>query len=261
MGVASDVDQMRLATVAQAHKMMTDRLAARPERWQTVTDDAGRMFRRNLDTGKMELITGALEPGETFISFFDEYGRRIKRNLVTGEETQVGGEVPLTFEQRKELARTGQEREWNEYIYQDEKGEYAVGLFDEKGNLQKKLRDATSRDLRAGVEGELPWLRFEHTVAKDVAVAERTLMDNKDDPQYKSYVEFINSNSVGPTGYVWVDEVRKGPAKDIHEAIPVQLPKVGGVQVTMVEIRAIAARRGVSVEEVLKEYRERAKPK
>jgi len=240
--------------------MLQDQIVEPTERWKTITDDAGRMFRKNLDTGRMELVTGALKPGEQFVTGVDEFGRRIKTNLATGEETQVSAAPPerLTLEQKKELKRVPTDIERGGYWKNTTTGHIT---WVDKGVDPPEGYDEKVPETRIREVSDLPERSFAERVAKDVAAAERKLTLTPEDTQYRPYIEFVNKNSTGITGYIWVDEVRKGLAKDIHAAVPVKLPKVGGVQVTMADVRAIAKDAGITIEEVLEKYRERTKPK
>lgn len=265
MGIETAADEMRLATLAQAYEMLKPPEPEEPpEQWETFTDEEGRVFRRNSVTNRLELVTGAIKPDEKFTHYRDDWGRLIKVNLESGEQTQVTGpkpSEPMTVAERMELKRTGREREWNEYLYQQPDGSYAVGLFDEGGGLKKKLRDATERDVRAGVQSDLPERRFAEDVAGNVRRAAQTIRLHKEKPAVRADIGYVNRYSVEPSGFIWVEERRPGPLKDINEAVEVKLPFLDGKQYTMEDVRAEAKGRGMSTEAVLREIYEAQKEK
>lgn len=247
---------MRLNTITQAYEMLKPPEEKPVEQWESFADEEGRMFRRNLATNRLELVTGAIKPDEKFTHYTDRDGRRIKVNLETGEETQVTGpkpSEPLTMADRIKLAETGREREWNEYLYQESDGSYSVGLFNDEGKLQKKLRDATERDVRAGVQSDLPERRHAENIAGNVRRAEQTIRLHKEKPAVRADIDYVNRYSVGPSGFLWVEEKRFGPLKDVNEAVEVKLPFLDGKQYTMEDVRAEAESRKMSVEAVLRE--------
>lgn len=261
MGTAGDVDRMKLATIAQAHKMMQDR----PERWETITDDAGRMFRRNTATGKMELVTGALKPTEKFITHTDEFGRSIKTDVLTGEQTQVSAAPPtkpLTLEEKKELKRVAAEIPRGDYWSNPTTGD--IKWVDSGVNPPEGYVDKVP-ETRIREVSPIPRESLELRRERAVAAAEQKVNLHKKKEAIKPDIDFVNRNSVGTVGYVWVEEgwgwTGWWPDAPVDEAVRVELPKVEGKQVTMVDVRAIAERSGISIQEILAKYYQKSKGK
>ena len=251
---------MGLATVTQAHKMLQDQVT---ERWKTISDDAGRVFRKNLDTNKMELVTGELRPGEQFVTGVDEYGRRIKTNLFTGEETQVSAAPPqpqLTMAERLKLKKTPTDIPRGDWWRDPESGvskwidygEDAPAGWNRVPSREREVSDLSER-------------RFAEQVQKDVATRAQKVELHGKKPAVKPDIAFVNQNSIGTTGYVWVEKdwgwTGWLPDPGISEAVSVELPKIGGVQLTMEDVRVEAKSRAISIEEVLREIHDAMKEK
>ena len=198
----------------------------------------------------------------------DEFGRVYRTNTVTGKKEQVSGpipEKPITFEQRKELARIPSDIPRGTYW---SKGDDTIwvpsGQNPPAGYVQSAEGISPLEMVRLNISLESLGLskeraEFAKQRAATTAAQNIRLMPKRE--VIKNDIEFFNRNAADAetTGFIWLTEKKKKLgvdilASDINEAIEVVLPKdKDGVQVTMADIRAEAAARKVSPEEVLKE--------
>jgi len=253
MGVQAETQRLGLSTAEMAHRIMQ----ARVQPWETFEDNAGRVFRRNTTTGKVELVTGQLKPGEQFVTHTDEFDRTIKTNVLTGEQIQVSGAPPtppLTIEERIRLKKVPTDIPRGDYWSNPTTGDIQwvdSGVNPPEG-YTKKVPETQIREV-----SDLPRKRYELSVERAVAAAEQKVNLHYKKEAIRPDVDFVNRNSVGTTGYVWVEEGWrwKGllPDVPVSEAMRVDLPKLEGKQLTMEDVRAEAATRRISIEEVLTE--------
>jgi len=199
-------------------------------------------------------------PTDQFETLYDDRGRIFTQNLLTGELKQVSGvptEAPLTLEQRKELKRVPTDIPRGDYWKNPATGDVKwvdYGTVPPAGYTQR----VPSREREVS---DLQERRFAFTKAKSASDAAQMIRLNKKKEAVKPEIEFYNHNAddSSTTGFIWLTE-KKGKlgldflATDVNEAVEVELPKdKDGVQVTMADVRAEAASRKVSPEEVLKE--------
>jgi len=196
----------------------------------------------------------AAKPTEQFETLYDDRGRIFTQNLTTGELKQVSGvptEAPLTLEQRKELKKIPTDIPRGDYWKNpatDDVKWIDSGTNPPTGYTQR----VPSREREVSDLGERT---FTFTKERSAVTAAQNIRLNAKKEAIKPDIEFFNRNSddAAATGFIWLTEAKKW-APDINEAVEVVLPKdKDGVQVTMADIRAEAAARKISPEEVLKE--------
>lgn len=196
----------------------------------------------------------APEPKEQFETVTDELGRIFSRNVLTNEVRQVSGappEKPLTYEQRAALKRIPTDVARGDYWKNPKTGDTKwidFGVNPPAGYTQRVPR--VEREV-----SDLPEKKFEFAKARSVVTAAQNIRMNPSKEAIKGDIQFHNENATGPTGFFWKSEVRKW-LPDINEAIEVSLPKLKGRQLTMKDVRADARDRGISPEEVLEEIHE-----
>jgi hypothetical protein len=204
---------------------------------------------------------------EQFTTYTDELGRVYSQNMLTGETRQVSGVPRLTLEEQKELATTGQVPVGVRTALTEAQTEKALQMSTLQGDWWKDPDTGQVEWVNRGenppvnwirvpsreqVPNELPRERFEFTKGRSVITAGQNIRMNPKNEAVKSDIGFHNKYSTGNTGFFWRSEKKKW-ARDINEATEVELPIMDGKQVTMEDIRAEAAERGISPEKVLEE--------
>jgi len=229
MATQADVEKMKLSTIAQAYDLPYRQAAT--EKLRRETELLGR---------------------EGFETFTDDYGRTLKRNLQTGEVTQVTAEprAPVqTQEEKERLKRIPTDIARGDY-WRDPKTEdiqwVAYGDKPPAGYTQR----VPSREVQVS---DLPGKRFEFTKEKAVMDSAAKIRMNLKKPAVKPLIDFVNQNSIGTTGFIWLEEA-KTFWPDKKETVEVKLPKnAEGKQLMMTDIRRVAKINNVSVEEVLRQ--------
>jgi len=237
MGQQADVERMKAATIGQAYDMLYRQAAAEKLRRET------------------ELL-GAAEPGEQWrVSGPDEFGRVFRTNLMTGKMEQVSGPLPappLTFEQRKELKRIPVDTFKGDWFRNPETEDIlpvAAGTKPPAGYTER----VPSREVQVS---DLPERRFEFTKGRTVADYIAKIRMNPKNEGVKGLVDFVNRNSEGNVGFVWMETARKF-WPDKKETVEVRLPlDKNGKQLTMADVRRVATDNEASIEEVLRQIYE-----
>jgi hypothetical protein len=171
-------------------------------------------------------------------------------------KTPVGGVPPLSFEERLKIAETPKaiERgiEWRnkktgELKYLP-KGQVPSGADWEKA-------PAIERQV-----SELPGMRFEESVERNVANMADKVRSNLAFPGNPALIDYINNRSTSNVGFIWGPAAKESIWYDprtwvgeVDQAIEVKLPLLKGRQVTMKDVREEAADREIAVEQVLAE--------
>jgi len=225
----ANVEQMKNQTVQQAYDVMYKQATTAKTRRET------------------ELLG---EEDQWEISKPDMWGRIFRKNLKTGKKEQVSGATPtapLSFEQKKELASIVKTYDWwrnpeTDDIKPVKKDESPpAGYTDRVPSKEVQVSDIPQKRLD---------LAEDQAVQKSFQVA--TKKENKKLPAIRKNIAFVNEHSKGTIGLIWrEEEVAWG--KDIAEATEVVLPKDNsGKQLTLEDIRRVATANGISTEEVLK---------
>ena len=230
MGMESDVERMKMATIGQAYELPYRAAATEKLRRET------------------ELLGG--EQWE--VSEPDEFGRVFRTNLLTGRREQVSGPTPtppLTMEERKELKKIPTDIARGDYWRNTETDDIQWVDYGKKPPEGYDQR-VPSREVQVS---DLPGKRFELTKDKAVRDSSVRIRMNLKNPAVMGEIDFINKNSDSTSGFIWM-ETAKTFWPDKKETVEVKLPKDrDGKQITMVDIRRIAELNNVAIEEVLRQ--------
>jgi len=242
-----------------------DLLGLTPEQIMAVTQQQAEVDKLKAGTflDAMGLLGMPFKPTDQWVtSEPDELGRVYRTNITTGKKEQVSGpipEKPLTFEQRKELARIPSDIPRGSYWSKGDDTMWVPSGQKPPAGYTSVAQGPSPMELaRLGISLENLGLSKERASfakqrAATTAAQNIRLMPKRE--VIKNDIEFYNSNAAdaSTTGFIWLHEVKKW-APDVNEAVEVVLPKdKDGVQVTMADIREEATSRKVSPEEVLKE--------
>jgi len=236
MSQQADVERMKAATIGQAYDMLYRRAA----------------------TEKLRRETGLLGmPGEQWqISEPDEFGRIFRTDLVTGKREQVSGPTPappLTVEERERLKRIPTDIFRGTWFRNPETGDILpveAGTKPPDGYTEI----VPSREVQIS---DLPGKRFEFTKGRTVADYITKIRMNLKNEGVKGLVDFVNRNSEGNVGFVWMETAREFWPGKVKETVEVKLPlDKDGKQLTMADIRKVATDNGVAIEEVLRQIYE-----
>ena len=230
MATQANVEQMKNQTVQQAYDAMYK---------QSVTE-------------KTRRETELLGEDQWEVSEPDTWGRIFRKNLKTGKKEQVSGATPttpLTFEQKKELASIVKTYDWWRNPETDDIKPVKKDASPPKGYTDR----VPSKEVQVS---DIPQKRLD--LAEDQAVQKSfqvaTKRENKKLPAVRKNIAFVNQHSKGTIGLIWLEEEHMWPKPDVAEVTEVVLPKDNnGRQLTLEDIRRVATVNGISVEEVLKQ--------
>jgi len=236
MGQQADVERMKTATVGQAYNMLHR---------QAATEKLRR------ETG----LLGVTEPGEQWqVSEPDEFGRVFRTNLATGKKEQVSGPTPtppLTMEEREKLKKIPTDIFRGTWFRNPDTGDILpvdAGTKPPDGYTEI----VPSREVQVS---DLPRQRLELTKDKAIRDSAVRIRMNLKNPAVMGEIDFINKNSDSTTGFIWL-ETAKTFWPDAKETVEVKLPRLGGKQLTMEDVRRDAKRREITVDDVLREFHE-----
>jgi len=238
MAMESNVEKTRNQTVAQAYDALYKQAGIAKTRRET------------------ELLGG--EQWRT--SEPDEFGRVYRTNLTTGKQEQVSGASPtppLSFEQKRELANIVKTFDWwrnptTQKIEPVRKDQAPPKGFTERvPSKEVQVSDISERRLGLAVD---------QAAKRSFQVA--TKRENKKLPAVKDDIAFVNKHSKGTIGLIWLEEEGFFGGTKAVGTTEVRLPKNNkGVQITLEDVRKVAADNGMAIEELLKQIYDKQQEK